>query len=325
MALNKSTEGGKHIITKRENIYYLTGFMPSSLSILILEDEPFLLVNEMDREAATENSTVEVRTFSRMGDLREVLADTEDLVVEPSMTVGLMKSLGIGSFEVDDVVSELRMIKDRDEIGNIRRALQIAEEALKELEIEGSESSIAAKLEYLMRLEGSEGASFDTVVTSGARSSIPHATPTGEPAGSPLLLDWGAVYKGYHSDTTRTAAWTEREQEILEIVVEAKKEGLRTIKDGVRACEVDRAVRSVMEDYGYLENFIHSTGHGVGLEVHEKPSLAPGDKTVIRKGMVVTVEPGIYLPGEFGVRMEDMVVVGNGAEVINRLPDYNWI
>ena len=324
MALNKSTEGGKHIITKRENIYYLTGFMPSSLSILILEDEPFLLVNEMDREAATENSTVEVRTFSRMGDLREVLADTEDLVVEPSMTVGLMKSLGIGSFEVDDVVSELRMIKDRDEIGNIRRALQITEEALKELEIEGSESSIAAKLEYLMRLEGSEGV---LRYCCDFRGEVKHTTchPTGEPAGSPLLLDWGVVYKGYHSDTTRTAAWTEREQEILEIVFEAKKEGLRTIKDGVRACEVDRAVRSVMEDYGYLENFIHSTGHGVGLEVHEKPSLAPGDKTVIRKGMVVTVEPGIYLPGEFGVRMEDMVVVGNGAEVINRLPDYNWI
>ncbi|MCG2828348.1 Xaa-Pro peptidase family protein [Methanothermobacter sp. K4] len=307
------------LITKRENIYYLTGFMPTVVAFLFLSDEPVLFVNEMDAESA-EGCGIHVEVFKRVSDVSDRV-ELRSIAVEPSMPVGLIERIGLGrDFQVMDPIAELRMVKDREEIRRIDAALKIAEESFKKLEFRGSESEIAARLDYIMRLEGSEGVSFDTIVTSASRSSIPHAVPTSNGLGSPALVDWGAVYGGYHSDTTRTFVESEREHEILEVVIEAKREGLRAAKPGVRACEVDSAVRNVIEEYGYADNFIHSSGHGVGLEVHEKPSLSADDKTVLAKGMVLTIEPGVYLTGEFGVRVEDMLVVGDG--VMNRLPDH---
>lgn len=307
------------LITKRENIYYLTGFMPTVVAFLFLSDEPVLFVNEMDAESA-EGCGIHVEVFKRVSDVSDRV-EPRSIAVEPSMPVGLIERIGLGrDFQVMDPIAELRMVKDREEIRRIDAALKIAEESFKKLEFRGSESEIAARLDYIMRLEGSEGVSFDTIVTSASRSSIPHAVPTSNGLGSPALVDWGAVYGSYHSDTTRTFVESEREHEILEVVIEAKREGLRAAKPGVRACEVDSAVRNVIEEYGYADNFIHSSGHGVGLEVHEKPSLSADDKTVLAKGMVLTIEPGVYLTGEFGVRVEDMLVVGDG--VMNRLPDH---
>ncbi len=311
------------LITKRENIYYLTGFMPTVTAFLFLTDEPVLFVNEMDIESA-EGCGIHVDVFKKVSDVSDMV-EPGALAVEPSIPVGLVERIGLGSdFQVMDPIAELRMVKDREEIGRMDKALKIAEESFKEIEFHGSESEIAARLDYIMRLGGSEGVSFDTIVTSASRSSMPHAVPTSNDLGSPLLVDWGAVHSGYHSDTTRTFVESEREHEVLDILIEAKREGLRAAKPGVRACEVDSAVRGVIDEYGYADNFIHSSGHGVGLEVHERPSLSADDKTVLTEGMVLTIEPGIYLPGEFGVRVEDMFVVGGG--VMNRLPDHlGWI
>ena len=316
---NVHEEGERALITARENIYYLSGFMPTATAFLILQDEPALLVSEMDRESALAKSSVDVRTFRRLSDVGESL-DLKGVLVEPATPVGILERLGIGGdFRVMDPVSDLRMVKDREELKKMEEALRIAEDSFRSLELVGSEIEIAARLDYSMRVAGFEGVSFATIVASSVRSSIPHAVPAAETTGSPVLIDWGAVREGYHSDTTRTIVEGEREHEVLEMVLEAKRAGVRALKPGARACDVDSAVRGVIEEYGYGENFIHSTGHGVGLDVHEKPSLAAGDETILRRGMVLTVEPGIYIPGEFGVRVEDMVVVGGG--VMNRLPD----
>jgi len=316
---NVHEEGERALITARENIYYLSGFMPTATAFMILQDEPVLLVSEMDRESAMVKSSVDVRTFRRISDVCESF-DLKGVLVEPATPVGILERLGIrADFRVMDPVSDLRMVKDREELKKMEEALRIAEDSFRSLELVGSEIEIAARLDYSMRVAGSEGVSFDTIVASSVRSSIPHAVPASETTGSPVLIDWGAVREGYHSDTTRTIVEGEREHEVLEIVLEAKRAGVRAIKPGARACDVDSAVRGVINEYGYAENFIHSTGHGVGLDVHEKPSLAAGDETILRRGMVLTVEPGIYIPGEFGVRVEDMVVVG--GSVMNRLPD----
>ena len=159
----------------------------------------------------------------------------------------------------------------------------------------------------------SERASFETIMASGARTSLPHGTPTYNEIESPVLIDWGAVYNNYSSDTTRTIIETEKQEEIFNIVLDAQKTAIKSIKPGVRSCEIDTAARDVITEYGYDDAFIHSTGHGVGLEIHEYPSLSKNDEGKLEKEMVVTVEPGIYIEGEFGVRIEDMVLIKNRA------------
>ena len=134
------------------------------------------------------------------------------------------------------------------------------------------------------------------------------------------MIDWGALYQNYASDITRTIIKSEEEEEILSIVLEAQKKAIETIKPGVKASYIDKVARNVIEDYGYGDNFIHSTGHGVGLEIHEKPSLSSKSDEKLEKGMVVTVEPGIYLEGKFGVRIEDMVLIKNRAKVLTSHP-----
>jgi len=225
------------------------------------------------------------------------------------------------SFEVEttDIVEISRSVKSNWEVENIKKALQIAEKSLTELEFSGTEVELAAKLEYNMRINGSERASFETIMASGARTSLPHGTPTPHEIESPVLIDWGAVYNNYSSDTTRTIIETEKQEEIFNIVLDAQKTAIKSIKPGVKSCEIDAAARDVITEYGYGDSFIHSTGHGVGLEIHESPSLSKNDEGKLEKEMVVTVEPGIYLEGEFGVRIEDMVLIKNRAIVLNKI------
>ena len=210
-------------------------------------------------------------------------------------------------------------VKSDWEVENIKKALEIAEKSLMEIEFSGTEVELAAKLEYNMRINGSERASFETIMASGARTSLPHATPTNNKVESPVLIDWGAVYNNYSSDTSRTIIETERQEDIFNIVLDAQKTAIKSIKPGVRSCEIDAAARDVITEYGYGDSFIHSTGHGVGLEIHESPSLSKNDEAKLEKGMIVTVEPGIYLEGEFGVRIEDMFLIKNRAKVLNKI------
>ncbi|EKQ55323.1 MAG: Xaa-Pro aminopeptidase [Methanobacterium sp. Maddingley MBC34] len=311
------------IILKPENIAYLTGFKPSSIAVLILKEEPVLLSSKLDLEEASQKSHLPVDEFKSLDELKKTLKEShpEKVGVEHSMTVGTYQKL-CGDFQVEltEFIEQFRAIKSPPEVKKIEGAIKIAEDSFKDLDFSVSEDNLAAQLEYNMRSAGSLRPSFETIVASGSRSSLPHATTTSQKLESPIMIDWGALYQNYASDITRTIIKSEEEEEILSIVLEAQKKAIETIKPGVKASYIDKVARNVIEDYGYGDNFIHSTGHGVGLEIHEKPSLSSKSDEKLMKGMIVTVEPGIYLEGKFGVRIEDMVLIKNRAKVLTSHP-----
>ncbi len=233
---------------------------------------------------------------------------------------------------VSGVMYELRAVKDDLEVKAIRRAVSIAQKAFKQLfglGVKGwvgrSESDIAGQLEYFMRLSGAQGASFDTIVAAGPNGSKPHYRPGTRVIrrNEPVLIDWGAVVGGYCSDLTRvvfTGKIPPKVVEVYEVVLRAQKAGISAIRAGVACKSADKAARDVIDAAGYGDNFIHSLGHGIGRFVHEVPSLAGANKARLRSGMVVTVEPGIYLPGIGGVRIEDdILVTGDGPRRLSTL------
>jgi Xaa-Pro dipeptidase len=306
------------LIFKPENMTYLSGYWPTSSSILLLKDDPVLLVPKLDLKEAEEISKIEVDELKPLAKLKKELP--VKLGVEPSLNIATYQKLGEDFvIQVTDLVERSRVIKSDDEISNIQKAIDIAEKSLLELEIRGSEDESAAKLEYIMRVNGSSKPAFDTIMASGRRSSFPHASTSSENIESPLVIDWGAVYNHYASDTSRTLVQTEEEEEIFNIVLEAQNKAIKAVKPGVKASYIDKVARDIITEYGYGESFLHSTGHGVGLEVHESPSISSREDKKLEAGMVITVEPGIYLEGEFGVRVEDMVVVEKRSRVLNNM------
>lgn len=227
-------------------------------------------------------------------------------------------------------IEELRRVKDAGEIAAIRRAARIADEALLEVLAElrpgVTEREVALQLEFAMRRRGADGVAFEIIVASGPRSALPHGTASERviEAGDLVTIDYGAVHAGYASDCTRTVVVgpaSERHRQIYNIVLEAQRRALAAVRPGATGAEVDRAAREVIAAAGYGDHFGHATGHGVGLDVHEGPRLsATGQEDVLAPGMVVTVEPGIYLPGWGGVRIEDLVLVtGSGGEILTRV------
>lgn len=221
----------------------------------------------------------------------------------------------------------IRICKDERELALLRKAFKIADDAFLRLvpEIRPglTENILAARLEYYMRSLGSEKVSFDTIVASGVRSSLPHGMATDKPIeiGDFITFDFGAVYGGYHSDMTRTVilgmanSW---QKEIYSIVADAQWLGLKKAGDGVTGAELDACVRDFIVAKGYGEYFVHGLGHGVGLEIHELPNVNKrGNDTILKKGMVFSIEPGIYIPSKGGVRIEDTVVLTDeGVEVL---------
>jgi Xaa-Pro aminopeptidase len=185
-----------------------------------------------------------------------------------------------------------------------------------------AEAEVAAQLEYQARKRGAEGMSFPTIVASGRRSALPHgvASREGVPARGFVILDFGVILAGYCSDMTRTVhvgKISPKAREMYEAVLAAQQAGIEAVRPGVPVGQVDRAARAVLRRAGLDRYFTHSTGHGVGLEIHEQPRVARGQTEVLKPGMVITIEPGVYIPGSGGVRIEDMVVVtATGCEVL---------
>jgi len=216
------------------------------------------------------------------------------------------------------LISELRMVKDADELRLMEKAAAMGDRLFNELlpHIASGipETEIAARLEFLARGMGAEGMSFDTIVASGERSAMPHGKASERKVARNgfITLDFGVILKGYCSDMTRTVCvgrLTNEQRAAYDAVLEAQQAGVAAVKPGATCAEVDEAARSVLRNVGLARYFTHSTGHGVGLEIHEAPRLAAGQTLELRPGMVVTVEPGIYLAGKFGIRIEDMVAV----------------
>jgi Xaa-Pro aminopeptidase len=228
-------------------------------------------------------------------------------------------------------VEQLRAVKDAAEIDRIRAATQLADEALRQTLEAGvvgrTERDVAIELELRMRRLGAEGASFPSIVAAGAHGALPHAEPRGREIHKNALLtiDWGALHEGYCSDCTRTYATGERismrAREIYDLVLQAQEQALAAVRAGPNGKEIDAVARELIEQAGQGEHFGHGLGHGVGLEVHEGPRLSRlASEDPLRLGNVVTVEPGVYLPGRLGVRIEDLVVVTeDGQEVLTRL------
>jgi Xaa-Pro aminopeptidase len=227
-------------------------------------------------------------------------------------------------------IEPLRRVKDEDELAVMREAALIGcrlfDTILSYLRPGIREVEVAAELEHQARLLGAEGMSFETIVASGLRSALPHGRATGLalPRRGFLTLDFGVILKGYCSDMTRTVFFGKpkpKERHAYAAVLEAQEAAVAAVISGVSCGEVDEAARSVLRREGLAEAFSHSTGHGVGLEIHEPPRVGAGQVTRLLPGMVITIEPGVYLPGEFGVRIEDMVAVTRtGGQVLTPAP-----
>ena len=333
------------LITNETNIRYFTDFPNSEGSLFVTRDKAYLLVDSRYGEAAQNKVTnAEVVVYEKYYDtLSKLILEYEirDLLIEAdSMTVSSLMNLQkktedtgcriMPNDRLDKLIVAQRIVKSKGEIEKMRRAQQITEEALTELlnmvKPGVKESQLAFELEFLMRKKGAEGISFDLITITGKNTSMPHGVPGDAEVrnGDFVTFDIGALYEGYHSDMTRTYAVgqvSDEQREVYETVLRSQLAGLAKVRAGIKAYDVDRTSRAVIARAGYGEYFRHSTGHGVGLDIHEEPFVSARGETLLSEGMVITVEPGIYLPGKFGVRIEDMVVVTkDGCENLATLP-----
>ena len=332
------------LISKPQDVRYLSGFTGEDSFLLLAGGSASLLTDGRYQEQAARDCPdleVHVRTGAvcpLLAGLLKKLKARSLAVQAEHMTVAFQSQLAKAVAPrrvrpLTDPVARLRATKDPGEVRQIRRAIRVAETAFKSLLAGGakrligrSEREIAAELDYRMRLAGAERPAFETIVAAGSHSSLPHYRPgaTRIRRDSALLIDWGATVGGYCSDLTRTAFLGRippKLMEIYPIVLRAQAAGIAAARPGVAAKTVDGAARDVIEQAGYGEQFLHSLGHGVGLETHEGPGLGRGGKARLRAGMVITVEPGIYLPKVGGVRIEDDVwIAPDGARRLSSLP-----
>ena len=315
-----------YLLTQFTNVEYISNYKPTSFAFCVIKENPIIYASQMDMEIANRDSSIEVKQYEKFETMIEELKKEgiRNLAIEPSLVYSTYEKFK-DDFKIEskNYVDKQRMIKSSSEIENIKKATQIAQTAFKELDVANrkeTEDVLAFDLVRLMIENGASGESFDTILVSGSNTSLPHAIPQSKTLENPILVDWGAKYNGYCSDNTRTIVYTEKEQEIFDIVRESHDKAIKAIKPGLKCCEIDKVSRDIIKEYGYGDKFIHSTGHSLGLDIHETPTFTARDDTIIEKGMVITVEPGIYLEGEFGVRLEDTVAIENNAKIIGDLP-----
>jgi len=322
-------------ITRPENVRYLTGFPhPEDAQVLIAPEGAFLLTDPRYPEAERE-SRIPARVLKReerealFQDLRgRVGFEAEHL---PYAALERLRELSPAEWvPTKGVIERLRLKKSPEEVARIRQAQALAERALERalalLRPGVEEREVALEIEFFLRKEGAEGVAFPPIVASGARGALPHARASEkrlEP-GELITLDLGAKVAGYHSDMTRTVALGKPSPEmrrVYEAVQEALEVALQGLKPGRTGKEVDALAREALGRHGLDRYFVHSLGHGVGLAVHEGPGLSPYTEEVLEPGMVVTVEPGVYLPGVGGVRIEELVLITeDGIELLSRFP-----
>jgi len=315
-----------YLLTQFTNVEYISNYKPTSFAFCIIKENPIIYASGMDMELANRDSQIEVSQYESydvmIKDLKE--DGIKNLAIEPTLPFSTYVRFR-DDFKIDakTYIDKQRMIKTPLEIEKITKATEIAQKSFLQLDIlnnNNTEKEVAFDLVRYMIENGASKESFDTIVTSGSNSSLPHAIPEDKKLDNPILIDWGAIFEGYCSDNTRTMVYTEHQQEIWDIVAESHDKAIKAIKPGMKCCEVDKVARDIISDYGYGDKFIHSTGHSLGLDIHETPGFSPRDETVIEEGMVITVEPGIYLEGEFGVRLEDTISISKKGNVIGDLP-----
>lgn len=315
------------LITKKENRHYVSGFRGCTGMLVITADKAILITDFRYLEEGEQEALLfEIKEFSGsiFSKLAEIIKENKitKLGFESNViTYRQYQQLSKASCDLiplTNVIEKLRMVKGEEEIAAIRQAAQIADsvfaEIIKEIKVGITELELASEMEYRMKRLGAEKASFDTIVASGPHSSIPHARPTERKLalGDFLKLDFGAMYNGYCSDMTRTIVLgepSEKQREIYNLVLQAQLAALEAILPGKTGQEIDAVARDFLKEKGYGQCFGHGLGHSVGLAIHESPCFNTRETVRLEPGMVITVEPGIYLPGWGGVRIEDLVVI----------------
>jgi len=325
------------LITEIVNIRYLTGFSGTTATMLATADDSwFLTDSRYITQVGEQVAGVNIREYS------EHLESVADLLKEVGVknlgfeaqqvsyaTVEDMRAKfkGVNLAPAGKIVESIRLIKDEPEIEAMRSLIgmlvKVYPEAINLIRPGAVERDVAVELEYQLKKLGADGAAFDFIVASGERSSMPHGVASGKVIddGDMVILDWGAKGWGYYSDNTRvfTVGKVSAELDnVYKVVVEANQAAIDSVRPGVPLKDVDGAARKIIKDAGYGDYFGHGTGHGVGLFIHEDPKVSWTSETVAKQGMVFTIEPGVYLPGKGGARVEDMIhVTGEGCEVLS--------
>ena len=323
----KKKESQAILISNPYNMRYLSGFSGGEGYLYISECRQCIIVDARYTLWAKNECDIDVITIDR--DFYHAInmlvsSDAADTILLEGKHLTYMQykrfeeNLSINIKCLNDEVDRLRMIKDEEEIGYIREAEKIGDEAfsyiLGELYEGISEKEVAYKLEMYMRTHGAESLSFESIAASGPNSASPHAMPSDRKlkSGDMFTMDFGCVYNGYCSDMTRTVVIgkaSEKQKEVYDIVLKAQQHAINNICAGTSGCDADAYARDIIEEAGYADCFGHGLGHGVGLFIHEEPRLSKKSEEILVPGNVVTVEPGIYIPGEFGVRIEDIIVI----------------
>jgi len=318
------------LVSSSINIRYLTGLSSSNALLLIGLEGEFLITDfRYEEEARSKASGFEIRIaqdqlweeFSLLPQrvLGEKMGfESQHLSFEQYLKLKETLPSSVSLVPKRDLIESFSVIKDKCEIEKIQRAVEITDRVFEQIlplvKPGISEQELAAEIDYRIRKSGGERAAFDTIVASGERSSIPHATPTGRriQSGELLLMDFGAVFDGYASDFTRTVVVgeaTREQKQRYALVHQAQREAIKRAKAGMDSCELDKTARQIIENAGYGPNFRHSLGHGIGLQIHEAPRISWKDGVVLKPGMVITVEPGIYIPGWGGIRIENVILI----------------
>ncbi len=317
------------------NVRFLSGFTGSNGALLISADRTLLFTDPRYQTQAAQESAAEIKivkgplipavtTWMKRLRLKSVAFERNRISFEEYEQ--LKTANGIRLRPLEGIVEEIRMVKSAAEIATIRASVRLnsaaLEQALEHFAPSMTEVDFAAEIEYRMRRLGADGTAFQTIVASGKRSALPHAHPTDHPIQTDqlLLVDMGANVAGYSSDMTRTHAVGKlgaKVRRMYRAVLESQLAAIDAVKPGILCASVDRAARQVLRGYGLDKLFIHSTGHGLGLEIHERPRIGRKERTILEPGMVITVEPGVYEEGLGGIRIEDTVVVtAQGCEVL---------
>ena len=325
--------GQAALITSPVNRRYLSGFKSSEGLIFITPDESYFFVDFRYYEAAkkqikglhvilSSDFKADLLKIARKHRVKTVLIENNGITLSEALKIEKWLKEGHIALNkqnsIDKALYSLRAEKTHLEIKNIRMVQEIAENAFKQflplIKPGVTEKKLAFELEFLLRKEGAETLAFDLIVASGKNSAVPHAEPSDKAieVGDFVTIDMGAVYNGYHSDMTRTVAVgqvSEEQRKVYNTVLAAQKMAINLVRPGAFCREIDAIARKFINESGYKNCFGHALGHGVGLGIHEKPFLSKRTEDVLRSGMVITIEPGIYLANRFGVRIEDMLLV----------------
>lgn len=343
LSQNLSSIADAALIISEANRFYYTGFASSDGFLLVTKNGALFFTDSRYTEAAEkcigkefvrDSATFfeQIKEIFAAENIKTVAVENDRITLAQfeNFQKELPRAEFVSGSSLTDVINDQRSVKDENEVELILKAQSIAEAAFDHIlgfiKPGVTEKEVQLELDYFMLKNGADGLSFETIAVSGVNSSMPHGVPSNKKieTGDFVTLDYGALYKGYHSDMTRTVAVgkvSEKQKSIYATVLEAQLAALEAFTDGVSCFDADKAARDIITNAGYGECFGHGTGHGVGVEIHEFPRVSKASKAILKAGNIVTDEPGIYIPGEFGVRIEDMALITeNGCRNLTNCP-----